>query len=86
MKLKIFATESRGFKVVKAVAVITKPARRQKTFVLRTVAPNFAVTEMQKAFEAAAARWECATLSAFQQKQAGHGDVLVDGQEQEVFV
>lgn len=60
MKLKIFATECRGFRVVKAVAVTTDylNKRRQKTFTVRTVAPQFAVSEMQKAFEAAANRWQ----------------------------
>lgn len=60
MKLKIFATECRGFRVVKAVAftVDTQQKRRQKTFTVRTVAPEFAATEMQRAFESAAYRWE----------------------------
>lgn len=68
MKLKIFATHSRGFRVVKAVAVIPESKtngikRRQKTFTVRTVAPQFAVSELQKTFEAAAGRWEQKVLS-----------------------
>lgn len=74
MKLKIFATQSHGFRVVKAVAVIpeSKPngiKRRQKTFTVRTVAPQFAVSEMEKAFQAAANRWEQKVLATPHQEE-----------------
>jgi len=69
MKLKIFATERRGYRVVKAIAIIPESKtkgikRRQKTFTVRTVAPQFAVNELQKTFEAAATRWEHDVLQA----------------------
>lgn len=72
MKLKIFATGCRGFRVVKAVAIIPKSktigvTRRQKTFTVRTVAPDFAISELQKSFEAAASRWETKIMNQMTQ-------------------
>lgn len=75
MKLKIFASESRGFRVVRAVAVINKSkafgiiSRRQKTFTVRTVAPNFAISELERAFKSEASRWENKILARISEKK-----------------
>lgn len=71
MKLKIFATESRGLRYVKAVAVTvdSQKKRRQKTFSIRNVAPEYAVSEMQGAFQAAANRWQDKVLAGPQQDE-----------------
>lgn len=68
MKLKILSTQSRGYRVVKCVAIINQPKRRQKTFTVRTVAPDLAAEELQKSFAAEAGRWEVKTLEKLKQE------------------
>lgn len=66
MKLTIqpIQSDSTGYRYVVCRAVINKsvklgiPRRMQKTWKVRTVAPNFAVEEMKSSFEANAKRWE----------------------------
>ncbi len=64
MKLTIKSTENRGYRVVKALAIISKsikkgiPRRFQKTWTMRTVAPEFTAIEMETSIKAEAARWE----------------------------
>lgn len=64
MKLTIKATENRGYRVVKALAVISKSkklgvARRfQKTWTMRTCAPKFTAVEMEPSIKAESERWE----------------------------
>lgn len=65
MKLTITPTENgRGYRVVKVFAVISKsaklgiPRRYQKTWNVRTVAPNFVSEECKTMFEKEASRWE----------------------------
>lgn len=64
MKFTIQSTLNRGFRVVKSRAVINKSQklkidrRYQKTWTVRTVAPDFAVNEMHHSIECEAKRWE----------------------------
>lgn len=71
MKLTIFPIQSArtGYRYVVAKAVINKsvklgiPNRVQKTWKVRTVAPNFACEEMKPSFEAQAARWQSKVMA-----------------------
>lgn len=64
MKLAIGPSERNGFRVIRAFAVISKsiksgiPRRFQKTWCVRTVAPEYGATEHADMFKAEALRWE----------------------------
>lgn len=44
--------------------------KRQRTWKLLTVAPNFSAEEMKKSYEAEAQRWEAKELAKIRQQQA----------------
>lgn len=78
MKLTITPTQRGGYRIVKAFAVIEKsakdgiPARRQKTWTVRTVAPEFVAKSCAVMFEAEAKRWEAKVMSEFARTRLFH--------------
>jgi hypothetical protein len=79
MKLSIFPTVTAdGYRVVKAKAVINPsvalgiPKRRQKTWTVRTVAPELAARENRHMFEAEASRWEQKVMAEIARSNALH--------------
>ena len=69
MKLHIFESTYYGLRAVTALAVINKsvklgiPRRYQKSWTMKTVAPEFTIQEMKSSIEAEAKRWESKTLA-----------------------
>ena len=70
MKLSITSTvTAAGYRVVKAKAVINPSValgiskRRQKTWTVRTVAPELVISECGPMFESEAARWQSRVMA-----------------------
>ncbi len=69
MKLHIFESTHFGLRSVKALAIIYKsvkqgiPRKFQKTWNMKTVAPEFTIKELKPTIEAEAKRWEAKVLA-----------------------
>lgn len=70
-----YQSPSTQYRYVKCVAVLNKseklgiPRRYQKTWKVRTVAPEFSTDEMKSSFMAHAKRWEQQTLERLKNGQ-----------------
>ena len=84
MKLHIFESTYHDLRCVKALAIIPKskklgvPRKFQRTWSMKTVAPQFTIQEMKVGIEAEAKRWEAKVMDKIKREREFSEAVAAD--------
>lgn len=82
MKLHIYESVYHDLRCVKATAIIYKsvkkgiPRKYQKTWSMKTVAPEFTIQQMRPSIEAEARRWEAKTMALLERNRQLQKEIL----------